>query len=70
MEVRPLLQYVCVAAILDVAALPRELVQVSGVNFLKLLLQSARSLHIHTHANIFRKQIDTKNNVWYILWWL
>ena len=28
-----------VATILDVAALPRELIQVTGVNFIKLLLQ-------------------------------
>ena len=35
--------YIDVAAILDVAALPRELIQVNGVNFIKLLLQSAVS---------------------------
>lgn len=32
-----------VAATLDVAALPRDLIQVNGVNFIKLLLQSAVS---------------------------
>ena len=35
--------YVDVAPILDVAAQPRELIQVNGVNFIKLLLQSAIS---------------------------
>ena len=35
--------YVEVAPILDVAAQPRELIQVNGVNFIKLLLQNAIS---------------------------
>lgn len=35
--------YVDFAAILEVAALPPELIQINGVNFIKLLLQSAIS---------------------------
>ena len=47
-----------VAAILDVAALPRELVQVNGVNLIR-----CSHLHIHTPMDIFRKQIGIKNNI-------
>ena len=42
-RVGPLLRYVDVDAILDVVALPHQLIQVNGVNFIKFLLQSAIS---------------------------
>ena len=47
-------RHVDVAAILEVAAQPLELIQVNGVNFLKLLLQSAISyclLFTHSHTD-------------------
>ena len=36
--------YIDITPILDVAAQPRERIQVNGVNFIKLLLQSAISI--------------------------
>ena len=51
-----------VAAILDVAALPREPFKVNEVNF-----TNASHLRTHTRTDLFEKQIGTKSNVCNVL---
>ena len=62
-RVSPLLRYVDVAAILKRAVLPRELIQINGVNFIKLLLQSAISQCLSfTLSHMYRYIQETEKN--------
>ena len=55
--VGPLLRYIVVNAMLDVAAPPRELIQINGVNFIKLPSTKCYKLipliYLFTHVQIY-----------------